>query len=134
MYTYILPLLDFPPTPPSHTPRSPQSFELSSLCYTAPSHELSILYMVLYTCQSYSPNSSHPPLSAQCPNAHSPHLCVFFKDSNSTRSGPHFYSLEEEMATHSSILAWEIPWMEEPCRLQLVRSQRVLNAEQLSTH
>ena len=26
--------------------------------------------------------------------------------------------LEEEMATHSSILAWEIPWAEEPGRLQ----------------
>ena len=26
--------------------------------------------------------------------------------------------LEEEMATHSSILAWEIPWTEEPDRLQ----------------
>jgi len=28
------------------------------------------------------------------------------------------YPLEEEMATHSSILAWEIPWTEEPGRLQ----------------
>jgi len=28
--------------------------------------------------------------------------------------------LEKEMATHSSILAWEIPWMEEPGRLQSV--------------
>ena len=26
--------------------------------------------------------------------------------------------LEQEMATHSSILAWEIPWTEEPDRLQ----------------
>ena len=26
--------------------------------------------------------------------------------------------LEKEMATHSRILAWEIPWMEEPGRLQ----------------
>ena len=26
--------------------------------------------------------------------------------------------LEKEMATHSSILAWEIPWTEEPGRLQ----------------
>ena len=33
--------------------------------------------------------------------------------------------LEEEMATHSSILAWEIPWTEEPGRLQPMRSQRV---------
>ena len=27
------------------------------------------------------------------------------------------YLLEKEMATHSSILAWKIPWMEEPGRL-----------------
>ena len=33
--------------------------------------------------------------------------------------------LEEEMATHSSILAWKIPWMEEPGRLESVGSQRV---------
>ena len=33
--------------------------------------------------------------------------------------------LEKEMATHSSILAWKIPWMEEPDRLQSTGSQRV---------
>ena len=33
--------------------------------------------------------------------------------------------LEMEMATHSSILAWKIPWMEEPGRLQCMGSQRV---------
>ena len=33
--------------------------------------------------------------------------------------------LEEEMAIHSSILAWKIPWMEEPDRLQSMGSQRV---------
>ena len=32
-------------------------------------------------------------------------------------------SLEKEMATHSSTLAWRIPWTEEPGRLQSVRSQ-----------
>ena len=32
--------------------------------------------------------------------------------------------LEKEMATHSSILAWEIPWTEEPGRLQSVEWQR----------
>ena len=30
-----------------------------------------------------------------------------------------------EMATHSSIIAWKIPWMEEPGRLQSMVSQRV---------
>ena len=33
--------------------------------------------------------------------------------------------LEKEMATHSSILAWKIPWMEKPGRLQSMGSQRV---------
>ena len=32
--------------------------------------------------------------------------------------------LEEEMATHSSILAWEILWTEEPGRLQSRESQK----------
>ena len=34
-------------------------------------------------------------------------------------------ALEEEMAIHSSILAWRIPWIEEPSGLQSVGSQRV---------
>ena len=33
--------------------------------------------------------------------------------------------LEEEMVTHSNILAWKIPWTEEPGRLQSMRLQRV---------
>jgi len=33
--------------------------------------------------------------------------------------------LEKGMATHSSILAWRIPWTEEPGRLQSMGSQRV---------
>ena len=33
------------------------------------------------------------------------------------------YPLEEEMATHSSILAWEIPWTEEPEGLQSIGSK-----------
>ena len=33
--------------------------------------------------------------------------------------------LKEGMATHSSILAWRIPWTEEPGRLQSTGSQRV---------
>ena len=32
--------------------------------------------------------------------------------------------LEREMATHSSILAWGIPWAEELCRLQSIAFQR----------
>ena len=36
------------------------------------------------------------------------------------REGP----LEKDMETHSSILAWRIPWMEEPGRLQSMGSQK----------
>ena len=39
--------------------------------------------------------------------------------------------LEKEMATQSSILAWKIPWTEEPGRLQSMRSQRVGHDERL---
>ena len=34
-------------------------------------------------------------------------------------------TMEKEMATHLSILAWRIPWTEEPGRLQSIQSQRV---------
>ena len=34
-------------------------------------------------------------------------------------------ALEEKMATHSSILTWEVPWTEEPGGLQSLRSQRI---------
>ena len=33
--------------------------------------------------------------------------------------------LEKEMATHSSAIAWKIPWTEEPGRLKSMGSQRV---------
>ena len=33
--------------------------------------------------------------------------------------------LEEEMATHSSILSWKIPWVEEPSGLQSMGLQRI---------
>ena len=40
--------------------------------------------------------------------------------------------LEEEMATHSSILAWEIPWTEEPGGLQSTGSQSQKQLKRLS--
>ena len=42
--------------------------------------------------------------------------------------------LEKEMATHSSTLAWKIPWREEPCRLQSMGSQRVGHDSATSLH
>ena len=37
----------------------------------------------------------------------------------------HFHPLEKEMASYSSTLAWKIPWMEEPSRLQSMGSLKV---------
>ena len=42
--------------------------------------------------------------------------------------------LDKEMATHSSILAWRIPWREEPCRLQSMGSQRLGQNWEVNTH
>ena len=47
--------------------------------------------------------------------------CVFYKE----RFLFFFFFLEKAMATHSSTLAWKIPWMEEPGRLQSMGSRRV---------
>ena len=41
-------------------------------------------------------------------------------------------TLEEEMAMHSSTLAWEIPWTKEPGRLQSMVSLRVSSVQSLS--
>ena len=41
-------------------------------------------------------------------------------------------SLEKEMATHFSVLAWRIPWTEKPSRLQSMGSQESDMTEQLS--
>ena len=38
---------------------------------------------------------------------------------------PGFDPLEEDRVTHSSVLSWDIPWTEEPSRLQFMGSQRV---------
>ena len=42
--------------------------------------------------------------------------------------------LEKEMAAHSSILAWEIPWTEEPSGLQSMGLQRVGHGYTTNTH
>ena len=37
----------------------------------------------------------------------------------------HFHALEKAVATHSSVLAWRTPWIEEPAGLRSVGSQRI---------
>ena len=51
-----------------------------------------------------------------------------------SRTGPndssftfHFYALEKEMATHSSVLAWRVPGMAEPGGLPSMGSNRVVH-------
>ena len=41
--------------------------------------------------------------------------------------------LEKEMATHSSTLAWKVPWKEDPCRLQSVGSQSLTRLSDLTS-
>ena len=42
--------------------------------------------------------------------------------------------LEKGMATHSSILAWKMPWTEEPGELQSMKSQRIRHDWETNTH
>ena len=57
---HIPSLLSPPPTHPQYHPsRSSQNTELSSRCYTAAPHQLSVLHLVVYICQWYSPDLSH---------------------------------------------------------------------------
>ena len=46
----------------------------------------------------------------------------------------HFHALEKALAPHSSTLAWKIPWMEEPGRLQSMGSLGVRQTERLHFH
>ena len=51
--------------------------------------------------------------------------CLPVMPETRTQSSDREDPLEKEMATHSSTLAWKIPWTEEPGRLQSMGSQRV---------
>ena len=77
IYMYLL-----PPIPHPTPPRSSQSARLGSLCYTAASHWLSILSMVLYMCQCYSLNSSHPLLAPLCLQVHPLYLHLYSSPAN----------------------------------------------------
>ena len=116
--------------------RSPECDKQSSLCSKVCSHWLSILQTVSIVSiyQSQSPGSFHPP----CPIYISVSISALqiglsipfsFPRGSVVKNSPANVdvtasvpglgrSLEEEIRTHSSILAWEIPWTEEPGRLQ----------------
>ena len=50
--------------------------------------------------------------------------CIYITEKTWVRSLGRKGPLEKEMVTHSSILAWKVPWTEEPSRLQLMGSQK----------
>ena len=81
-----------------------------------PSHQTRMIFLICIrnptinpqqTRRSYSPSPLHS-------NPHSHTLAAHIQTTK-----------QEEMATHSSILAWRIPWSEEPGGLQSMGSQRV---------
>ena len=79
LYVYIQPLSPRPPyhpAPQSHPSMSPQSTELSPLHYTAGSHQLSVLHMIVNICQSQSQFiTSHSPRPVSiCPFSTSMYL------------------------------------------------------------
>ena len=59
---------------------------------------------------------------------------MYICPSQSATSSHLITPLEKEMATHSSILAWRIPWTEDPGRLQSMGSQRVRHDWVTSLH
>ena len=73
------------------------------------------IYLKRYLLQSFPGNTSGKEPVCQC-RRHK--RCGFYPWVGKI-------PLEEGMATHSSILAWRIPWTEEPGRLQFIGSQRV---------
>ena len=92
LYVYINLLLLRPPShPPSHPSRSSQSIELSSLCYTAVSHQLSILhgnvYMSMLLSQFISPSSHPNPCPLLCSLCLHLYSCPGIRFINMPRSG-----------------------------------------------
>ena len=71
---------------------------------------------------------SHPPILASCPiHFHTLYSAFFSKscDSESLHNTVNICLHQKAVATHSSTLAWKIPWTEEPGGLQSMRSLRV---------
>jgi len=60
-------------------------------------------------------------------------VLVLFSFGKKKKKPPNAW-LEKEMATHSSVLAWEIPWTEGPSGLQSMGSQESDRPERLNTH
>ena len=72
LFVYMYPLTLEPPS--HHSPLQPSRSSQTSLYYMATSHQLSVLYMVAYICQSCSPNLFYLPPP---PYAYMSVLCVY---------------------------------------------------------
>ena len=79
IWTHSSPLFraSLPPHLHPHPSGLSQSTKVSSLCYVAASHWLSILHTVVCICQTCSPNLSHPPLPTLFQLIHSLHLNLY---------------------------------------------------------
>ena len=60
--------------------------------------------------------------------------CIWVSSNDVDEFGAYYTKPEKAMAPHSSTLAWKIPWMEEPGRLQSMGSLRVRHTEWLHFH
>ena len=97
--------------------------EQSSLCYTVGSCCLSVLDLAMCMCEGFPSGSVVKNL---CASEEIQETWVW----SLGREDP----LEEEMATHSSIHAWKMPWTEEPGGLQSMGSQRVEHTKHTCMH
>ena len=122
------------PEPPSQLPPHiiplghPSASALNILYHTSNLDWQFVSYMTVYMFQCHSPKSSQPCLLPQSPKDCSIHLCLFCCLTYRVivtiflNSIYMCYYTVLAMATHSSTLAWKIPWMEGPGRLQSMGS------------
>ena len=101
---------------PGRSPQSRRNFSAQAACTHNPVHAPSaIWYSVTWICSYVDVGSSEWRKRTSGP-------CL--KEGEGLMNPFNIY-VEKEMATHSSILAWRIPWTEEPSGLQSMGSQRV---------
>ena len=102
-YVYIYPLPLESPAPPH--PLGCQGTKLGSLCCIAVSHWLSLSHMVVYICQCYSLNWSHPLFLRLCPQDCPLCLCLYSCPAN------RFISTQEALKRPVNLLVSVFPYV-----------------------